>query len=124
MVRFLLNENISGTVIRVLRERGHDVVSAKETLRGASDEEILAKAQLEQRILATQDKDFGELAFRVRLPASCGVILFRLAGTDHDQDNRRILEVLESDTNWVGPFAVVTQRLIRIRPLPSPKRSG
>lgn len=51
-MRFLLNENISGTIIRVLRERGHDVVSAKETLRGASDEEILAKVQLEQRIHA------------------------------------------------------------------------
>ena len=51
-------------------------------------------------------------------------VLFRLAGTDPDHDNRRILEVLESDTNWVGRFAVVTQRLIRIRPLPAPKQSG
>jgi predicted nuclease of predicted toxin-antitoxin system len=113
---------MSGTVIRVLRERGHDVVSAKEALCGAADEEILARAQLEQRLLVSQDKDFGELAFRARLPASCGVILFRLVGTDPSEDNERILEVLESGTDWAGRFAVVTERQVRIRPLPSPKQ--
>lgn len=120
-MRFLLNENISGTVIRALRERGHDVLSAKEALQGLPDEEILARAQREHRLVVTQDKDFGELAFRARLLADCGVILFRLAGANPDQDNRRVLEVLESATEWVGRFAVVTQHQVRIRALPRPR---
>ena len=41
-MRFLLNENMSGTVIRILRERGHDVLSVKELLRGAPDTDIVA----------------------------------------------------------------------------------
>jgi len=111
---------MSRTVIRTLRERGHDVLSAKESLQGLPDEDVLARAQQERRLVVTQDKDFGELAFRARLLADCGVILFRLAGANPDQDNRRVLEVLESTTEWVGQFAVVTQHQVRIRALPPP----
>ena len=68
--------------------------------------------------MVTQDKDFGELAFRARLPAQCGIILFRLAGTDPSEDNRRILEVLETPGEWAGHFAVVNETQVRIRPLP------
>jgi hypothetical protein len=32
-MRLLTNENVSGRVIRTLRQRGHDVLSAKESMR-------------------------------------------------------------------------------------------
>jgi predicted nuclease of predicted toxin-antitoxin system len=86
-------------------------------MRGAADPEILARAQAESRIVVTQDKDFGELAFRRGLPARCGVILFRLVGSNPDADNRRMVEVVESRTDWAGQFAVATDDRIRIRPL-------
>lgn len=35
-MRFLVNENVTGTVIRELRQRGHDVLSVKEEKRGRS----------------------------------------------------------------------------------------
>src|ERR1043165_3171931 len=116
-MRFLLNENMPNTVIKVLRERGHDVLSAKESMRSESDASILARAQLEQRIVVTQDKDFGELAFRSRLPATSGIVLFRLMGSNPDQDNKRMLEVIEGGMNWAGKFAVVTEANVRVRPL-------
>ena len=53
-MRFLKNENIPGTVIRVLRDYGHDVVSAKETMSGKPDKLILARAEEEKRLLITQ----------------------------------------------------------------------
>ena len=118
---FLLNENISGTVIQALRERGHDVLAVKESMRGADDEEILARANAEKRLLMTQEKDFGELAFRSRRATPYGVVLFRLGGTTPDQDNRKIIEVLESGTEWAGHFAVVTETQVRLRQLPKPK---
>lgn len=117
-MRFLVNENVTGTVIHELRQRGHDVLSAKESLRSKPDAVLLARAQAEQRIVATHDKDFGELAFRSHLPASCGVILFRLSGSNPESDNQRILEALESRTDWAGHFSVVTDDRIRMRPLP------
>jgi predicted nuclease of predicted toxin-antitoxin system len=117
-MRWIVNENVASTVIRTLRERGHDVLSVKESLRGTGDPDILARAQAEDRVVVTHDKDFGELAFRFGLPASSGVILLRLSGSDPEIDNRRVLEVLASNVDWSGQFAVVTGDRVRIRPLP------
>jgi predicted nuclease of predicted toxin-antitoxin system len=117
-MRWIADENVSGTVIRTLHELGHDVLSVKELMRGAGDPKILALAQAERRVVVTHDKDFGELAFRFGLPAACGVILFRLSGVDPASDNRRMLEVLQSGVDWTGHFAVATEDRVRIRPLP------
>ncbi|GIW93019.1 MAG: hypothetical protein KatS3mg110_1060 [Pirellulaceae bacterium] len=93
-MKFLMHENVSGTVIRI--QRGHDVSAVKEFLRGAPDQEVLRRAHAEHRVVVTHDKEFGELAFRFGLPASCGVILLRVGGGNPDEDNRRIVEALEA----------------------------
>jgi predicted nuclease of predicted toxin-antitoxin system len=117
-VRILANENFPAPLIRELRRRGHDVASVKELMCGAEDHEVLARAQEESRLVVTFDKDFGELAYRFKLPASSGVILFRLSGPNPEIDNARALAALESGIDWVGSFAVVTDDRIRVRPLP------
>jgi len=117
-MRFLVNENVAATVMRELRKRGHDVLSVKEAMRSENDEAVLARAQAEERVVVTQDKDFGELAFQSRLPSSCGVILLRLAGASPESDNQRALDAIESRSDWTGHFAVVTNDRIRMRPLP------
>ena len=117
-MRLLANENIPGSVVLDLRSRGHDVLAVKESMRGQDDTSILARAQAETRLVITQDKDFGELAFRFGLPAQCGVILFRLAGADPASDNQRMVSVIESRTDWAGQFAVATNDRVRLRALP------
>lgn len=121
-MRIIVNENVSGGVIRALRDRGHDVLSVMESMRSESDEAVLARAQAEHRVVVTHDKDFGELAFRHGLPASCGVVLLRLSGTDPQSDNRRAVDALESRSDWEGHFAVIEEHRIRIRPLPTAER--
>jgi predicted nuclease of predicted toxin-antitoxin system len=116
-MRLIVNENIAKTVCRALRDQGHDVFAVKELMAGADDATILAVARSELRVVLTQDKDFGELAFRCGLPAECGVILFRLRGTNPDSDGRRMLEVIESRQDWAGQFAVATDDRVRIRAL-------
>ena len=117
-MRILANENFPGPVIRALRDRGHHVVSVKETMSGADDRRVLDLAGKQARLVVTFDKDFGELAFRFGLPAQSGLVLFRLSGPSPEVDNARALAVLESREDWPGNFAVVTDNLIRIRPLP------
>lgn len=116
--RLICDENIPAGAIQALRDRGHDVVAIRESAHGASDSTILARAQIESRIVITQDKDFGELAFRAGLPARCGIILFRLCG-DNPQDRiRRMCEAIETRIEWSGHLTLVTDDTVRARPLP------
>jgi predicted nuclease of predicted toxin-antitoxin system len=116
-MRILANENVTRTVVEGLRASGHDVLSVKESLRGEKDDAILARAQAETRVVLTHDKDFGELAFRVGLPAESGVILMRLSGTDPEVDNKRALEAIASRSDWEGHFSVITVDRVRMRRL-------
>jgi len=118
-VRLLADENVPGPVVAALQERGHDVVSVRELMRGASDREVLRRAQKEARVLITFDRDFGELAYRSHLPATSGVILFRLTGQSPKVDNMRVVSALDTRSDWAGHFAVITDDRIRIRPLPN-----
>jgi predicted nuclease of predicted toxin-antitoxin system len=85
---------------------------------------VLARAQAEDRVLLTFDKDFGELAFKSGLPATCGVVLFRLSGTNPHEDNARALEALAERQDWGGHFAVVQSDRIRMRSLPGAQPGG
>lgn len=87
-------------------------------MRGADDAVILMRAAAEQRVVLTFDKDFGELAFRQRLPASCGVILLRFTPKGREHDIQQIVAVLLSREDWMGAFWVVSDNSIRKRPLP------
>jgi predicted nuclease of predicted toxin-antitoxin system len=122
-MRFLANENVPGPVVAALREHGHDVFWVKESMRGADDPIVLARAQTERRVVVTLDKDFGELAFRSRLPAQSGVILIRLDWKDPETDNQIATAALLSREDWADNFAVIERDRIRIRPLPNSTRS-
>ena len=52
---------IWGGAADVLRMRGHDVVWSGDWDEDPGDEEILAMALAQDRVLITLDKDFGEL---------------------------------------------------------------
>ena len=117
-MRVIANENIAATAIRRLRQNGHEHLSVKESMQGADDQSILRRAEAEQRLVVTHDKDFGELAYRYRLPASCGIILFRLSTLDPSTDIQRMLDVIESRSDWTGRYSVVTHDRIRMRSLP------
>lgn len=114
-MRILANENVSGAIIRRLRAGGHDVPSTKESMRGQTDRAVLERAQKEERLVLTHDKDFGELPFGWGLPASSGVILLRLTGANAEIDCRRAIAAIESRTDWVGHFSVITDNRIRMR---------
>jgi predicted nuclease of predicted toxin-antitoxin system len=62
-VSFYTDEHVSRAVIQGLRHRGIDVLTVPEAGQmGASDEEHLALAQREGRVIFTQDDDFLKLA--------------------------------------------------------------
>jgi len=61
-IRFYADEHVSKAVVRGLRQRGVDVLTASEArMLGASDVGHLKRAQSEGRVIFTQDDDFLRL---------------------------------------------------------------
>ena len=118
-MRILANENFPRLAVEGLRGAGHDVLWARTDMAGKADDVILQRAQDEKRIVATFDKDFGELAFRWGLPASSGIVLFRLSTQSPEYVRDRVVEAIEGGTDWVGKFCVVEDHRIRVRALPN-----
>lgn len=78
-----------------------------------------ARAQAEARLILTFDKDFGELAFRTRLPAASGIILCRLPGLPPARVVAIVLAALNSRPDWADRFTVIIEQRIRVITLPS-----
>jgi hypothetical protein len=72
-MRLCADENIGRETVLRLREAGHDVLWIREAAPGLVDLEVLKRASLEQRLLLTFDKDFGDLAYRLGADAPAGI---------------------------------------------------
>ena len=117
--RLLADENVPGPAVTALREYGHDVVWMHEEALGTPDPEVLARAQLERRVVVTFDKDFGELAFRLGAAAAFGVVLFRISAESPESVARAAVGAFAERTDWSGTFVVVEDGRIRIRSIPN-----
>ena len=72
-IRFHLDEQVEGSIGEGLKRRNIDVTTTPEAgLLGASDEEQLAFAMLQQRVIFTQDDDF--LAIHQQGVEHCGIV--------------------------------------------------
>lgn len=113
-MRFIVDECTGPDVARWLRQLGHDVFSVYEEARGAEDAGVLDAAAAGNRIVITNDKDFGEMVFRDGRHHR-GVILLRLE--DENATNKiRILERLLAQyaDEIAGNFVVATEASVRI----------
>ena len=74
---FLADESVDFGLVTLLRASGFSVNSISEEHSGIPDTEVLKIAVGSNLILITEDKDLGELSYRLRLP-HCGILLLRL----------------------------------------------
>lgn len=104
-------------MVASLRAAGHDVVYVPERQAGISDEEVLQISFSVGRILLTEDKDFGELAYRLKKPAY-GMILIRIDVRERHRKWPRMEALLAMHQDKLpGQFVVVDQDRYRFRPL-------
>ncbi|MEA3349724.1 MAG: DUF5615 family PIN-like protein [Chloroflexota bacterium] len=116
-MRFLADECCDTALVEALRENGHDVLYVVESMRGTTDEKVLARAFSEERLLITEDKDFGELVYRFQHPAR-GIILLRFDVSERAFKITRLRELLEHEAQQLpGAFVVLEIEKVRIRPL-------
>ena len=116
-MRFLANENFPSDAVEALRAAGHDVTWIRTDAPGIADSEVLHRAQSDNRILLTFDKDFGELAFRSQLPANSGIVLFRIQASSGAIIAQKVIAAISSRSDWSGHFSVIEDDRIRMRAL-------
>jgi predicted nuclease of predicted toxin-antitoxin system len=111
-MKILLDSCIWGKICPELEDAGHDVVWSGNWPTDPGDEEILARAHKEGRVLVTLDKDFGELAVLRNQPHS-GII--RLVGISAHKQAAICLEVLAKHESDLHSGAIITAEPGRLR---------
>lgn len=116
-MKLLADANVERVLVNWLREQEHDVLWAVELPPGTPDDVLLAEARTENRVILTNDLDFGELVFRLGL-ASVGILLLRY----RVGSSAELVALFESHWPEVehrvrGHFVVATNSKLRIRPL-------
>ena len=113
MIRFLVDECTGPAVASWLRDQNNDVFSVFDEARGMDDEDIIRKALAEQRVLITNDKDFGDKVYRDRR-LHRGVILLRLEDERPTSKIRLLSSLLEAYPDKItDSFLVVTEKQVR-----------
>jgi len=114
-MKILLDTCVWGGARTNLEIAGHDVIWAGDWPEDPGDEEILARAHKEGRILVTLDKDFGEIAI-VQKTKHSGIL--RLVNFSARQQGLICLRVIDTYGNELQSGAIVTAEpgRLRIRP--------
>ncbi len=117
MKKFLADESVDFRIIKSLRNDGFEIAAIVELESGINDDNVLKMAVELEAILLTEDKDFGELTFRLQKPNK-GIILIRMSGEAIENKIKKLKEVLEKHLDELGnKFTVITSRKIRIKDL-------
>jgi predicted nuclease of predicted toxin-antitoxin system len=114
-VKFLLDVCVSSrSLTAFLVDKNHDVLSGISIDPRASDEHLLEVALREERILITEDKDFGELLFVQHRPHGPLVRIVELAVEEQVQAIGELLD--QYADQLIGPVIVTISRgRIRVR---------
>ncbi len=114
-MRLLLDSCVSPGAANELRQAGHDVDWVGDWEADPGDEEILAAALRETRVLVTLDKDIGELAVVFGHP-HCGIL--RIVNFRAVQQAGTIEQVIGLHGPELETSAIITAEpgKVRIRP--------
>lgn len=120
-MRWLADECVSPYLVQVLRQMQHDVIFALENMRGSGDSDVLTTAIMDNRLLLTEDLDFGELAFREQRSAIPGIVLIRMCSRDRNLKRERLAAAISHYGDGLfGQYLVVEENRFRGRALTYP----
>lgn len=117
MIRFKIDENLPIEVAEVLREAGHDAVTAGEqALSGRPDPQLAQVCRDEKRALVTLDLDFADI--RAYPPEKySGIVVLRSAVQSIPSLTRlasRMVALLTSEP-LAGRLWIVDEAQVRVR---------
>ena|SRR5260221_10910148 len=115
-MRFLADQDVYAATIRLLRDLGHDVITASDlAMSRAADAQLLVTAQADDRLFVTRDRDFGNLVF-VQGQAA-GVLYLRMTPATQAAVHLELQNVLNvySEPELKVAFVVVEAGRHRLR---------
>ncbi len=116
-MKFFADECCDTGIVTSLRMEGHDVIYALEEEPGLQDDKVLQRAYVERRILITEDKDFGELVYRLKKPAA-GIVLIRITVKQRQSKWLRLKKLIDNYADRLPMhFVVIDIDKFRFRPL-------
>lgn len=117
-MRLLADESVDMAVVRALRRDQHDVRAVTEDRPGISDFEVMDLAVAEERVLITEDRDFGRL-FHAR-GADLPVLYRRYPAGVRAQFAEDVAAFIRRSGESLGrAFVVMQPGRVRIGRLPS-----
>lgn len=95
-MKFLIDECCARALSEALAAAGHDVEVAQVNFQGAPDRDLASLAIADDRIVVSEDYDFGELAVREGMPIP-SVILVSIAAPHASEKVARLMWLIESN---------------------------
>ena len=115
-MKILVDECTGPSVGRFFTSQNLDVYCVSTSSPGWTDYQVLDKAVSENRVIITNDKDFGDMVFKEKI-SHCGVILMRLEDESPMNKIQILRQFLQNFTEEItgNYFIVLTEKLARIR---------
>ncbi|MDQ6843785.1 MAG: DUF5615 family PIN-like protein [Bacteroidota bacterium] len=111
--QIVADESVDFRIVIRLRDIGITVYSIAEETPSVTDSHVLSIAFGNKALLITEDKDFGELVFRLQLP-HYGILLIRIEDADY-----KIISVTaaikEHFDDMIKKFSVLNKSKLRIK---------
>ena len=112
-MRFLADESCDFSVVRALRSADHNVVAIVEVSPREEDDDVRERAVRDDRILITEDKDFGQLVY-ANMRRTGVVIFIRFPARARRNLADTVVEVVKQrGQRLIGSFTVLQPGRVR-----------
>jgi predicted nuclease of predicted toxin-antitoxin system len=115
----IADESVDFAIIKTLRQAGYKVISIAQDSPGIDDLRVLDIANHHKGLLITEDKDFGELTYRLSKQHH-GILLIRLSGIPRKERISLVCELfIKYQEKMAMNFSVITEEGLRIKSVKS-----
>ena len=120
---FVADESVDMGIVTYLQfyfkqdNNPQEIISIQNSFQGIQDDKVLQFAHNLKFILLTEDKDFGELVYRLKYPHH-GIVLIRIKDMPREDRIRlAALTIKQHAEELKNTFSVITNNGIRIKKL-------
>ncbi len=114
-LKFLIDVGVGIGIENYLHQEGYDTKTVREIDPSMEDEEIIRTGVLENRMIVTMDKDFGELVYHSSME-HCGVLLLRLENANGSEKLQVVKHIMKNYGSQIkNCFCVFQNDKFRIR---------